>query len=360
MPPDTPLDHILESARWAPSGDNAQPWRFERLDAETVRIHLTSEADHNPYDYRGGEPSLLSGGMLLESLRLAATRHGRRMTWSLHRDQDPWQIDAHFALDPQIAADPLCAVLQQRSVNRRSYRSRPLTAVEKGALNAALGQELAVVWHEPLDRRMEFARLGALATDIRLRAPETYAIHREVIDWTPGHSRTGLPAAALGLDRPTLLMMRWAMAAWSRLDRLNRLTGTWAAARQLDVATARGSAAFFTLEAPSVATGPDRTETLLRQGMAIQRFWLTATRLGLALQPGLAILIFAQYGADGHAFTSDATLRAKAGQLAKDFTAVLGRRPADVAFLGRIGEPVPGLPGVRSIRRRLSDLIYAG
>ncbi len=358
--PATPLEQILEAARWAPSGDNSQPWRFQRLDADAVRIHLTSETAVNPYDYRRGEPSLLSGGMLLESLRLAATRLGRRMAWCVHRDQDPWQIDVRFTPDDDVVADPLCAALQQRSVNRRPYRTRPLTAAEKTALDLSLEHELVVAWHEPLARRLEFARMGSLATDIRLRAAETYAVHREVIDWAPGNSRTGLPAAALGLDRPTLLTMRWAMVKWPRLDRLNRLTGTWAAARQLDVAPARGCAAFFTLEGPGVAAGPDRSAALLRRGMAIQRFWLTATRLGLALQPGLAIVIFAQYGAEAFAFTQDAALRAKAGRLATDFARVLGRNPEDVTFLGRIGEPKPGLPVVRSIRRRLSDLAYAG
>ncbi|MGI4943753.1 MAG: hypothetical protein ACRYHQ_24835, partial [Janthinobacterium lividum] len=86
------------------------------------------------------------------------------------------------------------------------------------------------------------------------------------------------------------------------------------------------------------------------------RFWLTATRLGLAMQPGLATLIFSHYGAHGLAFTADPGLQAKARKLAARFQAVLGRHPDSLVFLGRIGQPRPGLPKVRSIRRDVADL----
>ena len=75
VPPDTALGAILDAARWAPSGDNSQPWRFEVTGPDTVAVTLSREAD-NPYEYRDGEPVWLAGGMLLESLAVAATSHG--------------------------------------------------------------------------------------------------------------------------------------------------------------------------------------------------------------------------------------------------------------------------------------------
>ena len=356
----SPLAPILAAARWAPSGDNTQPWRFEELDGETVRIHLQSEAGKNPYEYRGGEPTLLSGGMLLENLRLAATAHGRQLSWSVERSTDPYRILARFHPAPGAVADPLASVLALRSVDRRPYLSRPLRPHERTALERAAGPDLQVRWHEGRRDRLRFAGLGALATDIRLRAQETFRVHQAVIDWSPGHSATGLPAGALGLDRMTLRAMRWAMAHWPRMHAMNRLAGTWTAAAQLDLRPGLGSAAFFTLHpAPALAGegGADgHVARLLRLGGAVQRFWLTAARLGLAMQPGLATLIFSHYGAHGQVFTTDPALQAKAVKLASRFQAVLGTHPDDVLFLGRIGEPRPGLPGVRSVRRPLAEL----
>lgn len=349
------IDQILLAARWAPSGDNSQPWRFEVLNGETVRVHVATETASNPYDFRAGEPSLLSAGMLLESLRIAASEHGRGMEWEVEGGEDPYRIVARFPSCPGLHRDALSTVLSQRSVDRRPYRPRPLTTVEKGALTEALGTELAITWHEARAARLAMARLGVLATDVRLRARETFAVHQQVIDWNKGHSTTGLPSEAIGLDRGTLTVMRWAMQHWSRMHRLNRFSGTWAAALQLDILPGLASAAFFTLSAPA-ATAPNRVEQLLRRGQAIQRFWLTAASLGLALQPGLAILIFAHYGAHAIPFTGEAALLTKARALSQRFDAVVGQPTDDVVFLGRIGEPRPSLPKIRSIRRPLADL----
>ena len=74
------------------------------------------------------------------------------------------------------------------------------------------------------------------------------------------------------------------------------------------------------------------------------------------MQPGLATLIFSHYGAHDLPFTADPALRAKARKLAARFQAVLGRHPDRLVFLGRIGQPRPGLPKVRSIRRDVADL----
>jgi nitroreductase len=355
----TPLEEILDAARWAPSGDNTQPWRFETLDGDTVRIHLPTEAGTNPYEYRDGEPSLLSGGMLLENLRIAASVQGRRLDWSVEGGSDPYSIIARMPEAPGIAADRLHSVLALRSVDRRPYLSRPLRPAERAALEASAGSDLQVSWYEDRGARLRMARLGALATDIRLRAQEAFAVHQKVIDWSPGHSATGLPAGAIGLDRATLRIMRWAMTHWPRMHGMNRVSGTWAAAAQLDLRPALGSAAFFTL-APAGPDEEDRVTRALRLGGAVQRFWLTATRLGLAMQPGLATLIFSHYGAHGLPFTADPALRAKARKLAARFQSVLGRHPDSLVFLGRIGQPRPGLPKVRSTRLEVADLRHAG
>ena len=349
---------VLDAARWAPSGDNSQPWRFEPLDDETVRIHVQTEAGQNPYEYRNGEPSILAAGMLLENLRLAATSHGRRLEWTVERASDPYRILARIPTAPGIVEDALASVLQLRSVDRRPYLSRPLRRHERAALEAAAGPELQVDWHEHRTARLRLARLGMMATDIRLRAQETFRVHQAVIDWSPGDSVTGLPSGALGLDRLTLRAMRWAMAHWPRMHGMNRLAGTWAAAAQLDIRPALGSAAFFTLAAKPAVEGEDRVARLLRQGGAVQRFWLTAARLGLAMQPGIATLIFAHYGAHGLTFTEDAALQAKAARLSDRFQSLLGRHPDDFVYLGRIGEPRAALPRVRSTRRDVGDLMY--
>ena len=36
----TPVEQVLDLARWAPSGDNTQPWRFDITGERTRRLTL--------------------------------------------------------------------------------------------------------------------------------------------------------------------------------------------------------------------------------------------------------------------------------------------------------------------------------
>lgn len=355
----SPLHAILDVARWAPSGDNAQPWRFRIVDDETIAVEIHDHSADDVYEYRNAEPTLLSAGMLLESMRIAASASARDMEWYYDGQRgDRHAITVRCPPLKDATTDPLYSQVTLRSVDRRPYRPRPLTAAERHALEQALGHELFIEWHDTLRQRWRLARLSARATDIRLRIPEAFQVHQRVIDWRHAHSATGIPAAAVGLDRVTLVIMRWAMRHWSRMDRLNRVTGTFAAALQLDYLPGLMSAAFFTLRpAQPIPNGADGVRTLLRAGQAIQRFWLTATKLGLAIQPGLATLAFTHYGQAGIRFTADERALRKARLLSDSAARELGAGAKSPIFIGRIGEPRGRDVAHRSTRLPLSELI---
>jgi hypothetical protein len=250
----------------------------------------------------------------------------------------------------------------QRSVDRRRYRARPLTARERQSLDDAAGADVRVELHQSRGSRLRVALLGARATDIGLRTPEAYEVHRRMLDFGRKHSPDGIPGGAVGLDRATLAIMRWGMASWSRLRLLNRLGGTWSTAAQLDLLPGLASGAFFTMRLPHPAgeadTAPDqRVSALLRVGEAVQRFWLEASRLGLVMQPALAILAFAHFGETDAVFSSDPAVIRKARALAARFRHVLGDSADEFVFIGRIGEPLPRLPVTRSTRLPLSQLV---
>ena len=99
---------------------------------------------------------------------------------------------------------------------------------------------------------------------------------------------------------------------------------------------------------------------LLEAGQRIQCFWLTSTKLGLAMQPALAILIFAHYGETAGSFTADPALQKKSKALAQAFHRVLGVGTDDFIFMGRIGQPRPKNDVCRSTRRSLPELLVDG
>lgn len=355
------IERILDLARWAPSGDNAQPWRFEIRGEDRLTVRIRVEAD-NVYEYNGGQPTLLSAGMLLETMRIAASRFGRMMWWAYRGvSGQEHLVDVELAKAPNLRPDPLLAYVHLRTVDRRAFKTIPLTLEQKEALTAALGDELTVRWHEGWADRRGVARVNGQATDIRLRIPEAFRVHRRIMDWDRRRSPDRIPARAVGLDPLTLRVMRWAMGDWRRMDRLARTAGTLGARLQMDYLPGLACAAHFTV---TLRRGPrsdrDQVPSLLRAGEALQRFWLTATRLGLAMQPSLAPLCFAFYGRHKVNFTSDAKAREKAAALAADLEKLLDRDPASVVFLGRLGRPRSRRVSPRSIRRPLEELLAAG
>lgn len=365
------IEQILDLARWAPSGDNTQPWRFEITGPDRVRVHVHDQAADDVYDYDGGRPTLLSAGMLLETMRIAASRHGRMLWWQ-HEGSDghDHRIEVELAKAPGVTPDPLLPFVHLRSVDRRPYRTTPLTPAQKQRLAAALGDELEVVWHESEAERRRASRINGLATDIRLRIPEAFDIHKRIIDWERPQSPTGIPAGAIGLDAPTLKIMRWAMKDWGRSHMMNRLPGgTFMARQQMDYRPGKACAAHFTILGRQTPTGgageagavaqadAGRAAGLIKAGQALQRFWLTATELGLALQPAMAPVIFGFYGRRGIAFTADPGIRAQAKALAEALAGTVAGDPERLVFRGRLGLPASRRVGPRSVRKPLEELL---
>lgn len=357
--PKTDMEAILDAARWAPSGDNIQPWRFETVTEDRLIVHIKGTGD--VYDYRDGEPTLLAAGFLLETLRVAASGRKRWMYWNyLGRQDGVHRISVELPRGPQVVADELLPFLPIRSVDRGAYRSAPLTGDQKRLLTEALGPGFSIEWHETLGERWRQARLNAAATDIRLRIPEAYAVHRKILDWERNFSPTGIPSTAIGLDPLARRLSGWLMRNWRRVDRANRLMGTSIARLEMDLIPGLFCAGHFSVRAREDEAKRDGPQFLIEAGQALQRFWLTAARLGLRMQPSLAPLCFAIYGRDHAPFTCDSGILKQAHRLAERMKDELGAAGPRVVFRGRVGVPASAAVSARSTRRELEELLVPG
>jgi hypothetical protein len=331
------LADILELARWAPSGDNTQPWRFEVLDDHRFVIHGFDTREHCVYDL-DGHPSQIAHGALLETLAIAASAHGLRADISRRPDSPDTHPDYLVELisDSSVTADPLLSYIKQRSVQRRPMRTTPLTEAQKQALQQAVGNLYTVRWFESGSQRRRLAKLMFDNAKLRLTMPEAYAVHREIIEWQARFSEDKVPDQALGLDAMTLRLMRWVMASWQRV----RFFNTWLAGHltpriELDLLPGLFCAAHFAIVAHKA---PQTVDDYVEAGRAVQRFWLTAASLGLQLQPELTPLIFGRYVREGTQFSAMPGATETAERLAKQLDEILQDVPASqVAFLGRIG-----------------------
>ena len=348
------VERILDLARWAPSGDNTQPWRFEILADDHVVIHGFDTRERCLYDI-DGRPSQIALGALIENIAIAARSVGWEAATTRRGDAPEtlprFDVRLREAARPEEA--PLAQFIEARSVQRRPLRTRPLTAAEKSAIEAAAGPDHRLRWFESFPARRSVASLLFHNAKLRLTAPEAYAVHRDVIAWQSTFSDDRVPDGAIGLDPMTTRLMAWVMRSWSRVAFFNRyLAGTLVPRIELDLVPGLACAAHFLIVA---RTPPATIDDYVSAGRAMQRAWLTATSLGLQLQPEMTPLIFAMYVRAGRRFSSEDALWDRARELAQRFEQLAGSDMTGAVFMGRVGEGPA--PRARSLRRPLADLI---
>ncbi len=348
------VEQILDLARWAPSGDNSQPWRFEILDERRFVIHGHDTRGDCIYDL-DGRPSQVSLGALIETAEIAASAHGLVLQVTRRNHLPDTRPTFDVALQPSdgLACSPLLAAVAARRVQRRPLRTRALTDAERQTLEQAVGTDYQIVWFTRWSARWQWAALLWANAGIRLRLPEAFELHRRVIQWNARFSPDRIPDQALGVDKLTLALMRQAMTSWARIDFLNTwLGGTVAPRVMMDWLPALACAAHVAILARQpLATVDDH----VAGGRAVQRFWLTATRLGLQHQPAVTPLVFARYLREGRPFTARQSVISAAQRMVVDLDRLLAGNTSKAVWLGRIGNGAHATS--RSERRPLADLL---
>lgn len=115
------IRYIIDKARYAPSGDNCQPWFFE-WDEETLFVFHSTKRSEHPLDPKG-VASILTLGCLIETIRIAASELNLKTSYTLRplvlESTDPWaEVRFHGG---GVPSDPLAEWIQKRATDRRTY-----------------------------------------------------------------------------------------------------------------------------------------------------------------------------------------------------------------------------------------------
>ena len=349
-----PLLEVLDLARWAPSGDNTQPWRFSIEATDRIAVLGHDTRDHCVYDL-DGHASQVSLGALLETISISATRFGLRAHVAPRAESpvDRPIFDVTFKLDPGCTEDQLVAEIRTRSVQRRPFTFRRLSKSQRQTLERAVQPGYEVVWFETWSDRLKVAWLNFVNAKIRLTIPEAYAVHKAIIAWDAQFSEDRIPSAALGASRSTLRAMRWGLESWNRIDFLNHfLAGSLPTRIELDLIPGLACGAHCVLLADCP---PVTIDDYVAAGRAVQRFWLTVTALGLQFQPQYTPLVFARYAREGRHFSAHPHALRQAENIGNLLGGLLKNSASRAVFMGRIG--VGKQPTARSIRLPLERLL---
>ena len=217
-----------------------------------------------------------------------------------------------------------------------------------------MGSNFHIIWLESFQERLRVARLLFQNGGLRLTLPEAFATHKSIIQWDSDLSEDRIPAKAVGLDPGTMHLMRWALGSWQRVNFLNRfMAGTLIPRIELDFITGIACASHFMVMAKSP---PETLDDFVSGGRAVQRFWLTATRLDLKLQPEMTPLIFHSYVRNKVEFSTNQRSQKLARKLASRLEDIMAPEKIEHAvFMGRIGSGAT--PKARSIRLPMEKLM---
>jgi len=279
------LAALVEAAVCAPSGSNAQPWRF-LLDEESGRIDVSVDChvDNSPMN-AGHRMSRIGVGAAVENLVRTAERAG----WKTDLVTRAAGAVATLRVTPTQGSRPTVErAIAERATNRRLYDGRPVeseTVERLKRATPALG-DLRTYWITDRERLREIASVLGRADRMAFaeKSIRQAMLARIRFDAPPeAHVEEGLPVASLEISGSTRFLLprasllpKWVVKAIGLAATAGRITS-----RQ--VVSSSGIC---------LVAGPDEeAETDVAIGRAGQRAWLALTEEGLVAQPLTSLLV---------------------------------------------------------------------
>jgi hypothetical protein len=282
------LHRLVEAGGMAPSGGNIQPWHVTATD-DTLGVRFNLPRATSFLDV-GRLASALAAGAFVENVTIAAESLGLRFTLVLGEttDDDAPLAQLRFTgrRDPAgVWPHPLYPFIPQRTTNRQLHEGPPIDAHTIDAIAAAAGGgegRCRCVALGTGEARREVARLLGATDVLRMFHREMHEQMFAELRWSPEESR----ATRDGIDVATLELPPEAIA------QLGTLRSHELVVRAVPPEAIAGLAQRAIMGSSHMAcltlSGTGRTPTryaLLEAGRTLARLWLTATQLGVALQP---------------------------------------------------------------------------
>ena len=355
------IKSLVTGAITAPSGGNMQPWLWLYKEPVLLLV-LDTLRSGTILDFRQTS-SIAALGAAAENIVLMAHSRGLEVRVRMFPDQSCPNVVAAFGFhsdwnssssEPHIV-DELREVIGARQTNRRLGPRQELPSEKLEAIRAAAhsvrGADLKI-----LSSVDELARLGdILGKGDRLRLLDQ-KLHREMMGemrWTEEEvaRRDGISVADLGLsliDKAGLeLCRRWDALAFVR---------RWGGGAGFEKASRK---AMNAASAAALLTMPDASRAdYFEGGRAMQRAWLTATSLDVALQPMAALpYLFARHlsGDDDNVLSCEMKhgLGCLRPMYEKLFELERGRGEILLFRLSQVESP-----GYRALRRSVDEVLY--
>lgn len=284
-------DAMVAAANLAPSGGNMQPWRFE-FTPTTFEVAIGDEPTVG-MDIGGRGSAVACGAALANAMAVAAVRsrlsyRSDALDLSLDVAHPATVGRVHLGNETDEDWARLAPYVTQRSTNRMLGPNVPLSPEIVETLQTVTSSGGGRCIYLPTHQLGDLVELWAEADRVRMLTPR---LHREMMSEL---RRPGIDPLDEGIDERTLELSPGDQAKLAILRRADVM----AELDRLDLGSRLGDDTRKRLRHSSgmlmvVVGGRTRTD-YVRGGVALQRLWLTATRLNLWLQPMSPVFGYAQ------------------------------------------------------------------
>lgn len=284
------MEYIIEAGIQAPSGDNAQPWKFSYCD-NRITLYLDRDADNSFFNIKQ-IASVISCGAVVENMRIAGTGFGLKsgIEYASRTEDDDKIATIIFSEDENAATDPLTAYLWKRETNRKPYKKESVLSSVLDKVRASIKDITGTEIHF-ITERSKLERLAQIVSKADRIRTEKRELHEhlfsmirfsleEAIEKRNGFYIKNLEAGVAGE-----LFLK-TTKSWSAMNVANRLGfgKIVALAAYKGIINSSGVALV-------VVNGTTRDD-FINGGRALERIWLTFTQAGYQVQPMTAITLF--------------------------------------------------------------------
>ena len=287
--PESLLNYILQAGIQAPSGDNAQPWKF-KFRENGIDVYLDRNADDSFFNVHQ-IASIISCGAVIENMMIAATLFGLGTDVRVLPEDENSDLMATVVFKPEeVESDPLSSFIWERCANRKIYSKIAIPESDMAKIYEAVSL-FPGVRLEVITDREQLKSIG----DMVYRADRIRTEHRPLHEHLNNmirfnlkdaeEKRDGFPLKNLEAGPAGELFLK-VTRPWMVMNVINRL-----GIGRLVPMTARMGVLKSSGVGLLTVAGTD-AENFLEGGRALERLWLTLSRLGISLQPMAPVNLF--------------------------------------------------------------------
>jgi nitroreductase len=283
------IKEILRAATQAPSGENAQPWRFE-VSGTNIDVFNRPEQDQSLYNWNQ-YASYMANGAVIENLIIAAQHfnYNPQITFLPDSNKEHLATIQLIQGDSSKPAEDLYPYIEKRVTNRKPYKTEALSSGEiQELVEAGKSSDVSVYFTTDPSHKEILGQVGSTNERVMLSNKSLHQFFFSHINWNKTEDdkkKVGFFIETLELPPPAKIMFRL-FKNWKVMKLFNKISLNEVVGKQNGAVNAQAGA-FGILVVPRL-----EQKYFIETGRVLERIWLTATKMGLSMQPLTGVLFF--------------------------------------------------------------------